>query len=76
VRERGNEFYVEFTGDLNGKTTVVELFNIYGDKVDKVLSNNETKITISTINLTAGIYLYKIVVDNAELKKDKLVIIK
>jgi hypothetical protein len=71
-----DEFYVEFTGDLSGKSTIVELYDLYGKMVKQVRTNNETKFTVSTFNLTSGIYFYKISVDNMELKKDKLVIIK
>jgi hypothetical protein len=55
----------------------IEIYNILGEKVgDYLLDVNSEKMSITVNGLSEGIYLYNITVNNAIVKRDKMVIIK
>jgi hypothetical protein len=70
------EFKIEFKGDIDGQKTEVDLYSIYGNLVKKISVSGEYKINVNTKDLSAGIYFYLISLNNRQLIKDKIVIIK
>ncbi len=71
-----DEFYVEYSGDLNGQEIIVELYTIYGALVKEVQVTNKSRLTVSTRDVSSGIYFYRVELDNITIGKDKIVIIK
>ena len=71
-----DEFYVEYSGDVAGQKLEVELYTIYGALIKCVNVNNTNKMTVSTRDLSSGIYFYRIHLDNNVIGKNKIVIIK
>ena len=71
-----DEFYVEYNGDVNGQEIIVELYTIYGSLMKREHVSSSTRLTVSTRDLSAGIYFYHVNLGNAIIGKDKIVIIK
>ncbi len=71
-----DEFYVEYSGDVTGQRLEVELYTIYGALMKHVIANSVNKMTVSTRDLSAGIYFYRVKLDNTTIGKDKIVVIK
>ena len=71
-----NEFYVEYSGELNGQVIVTELYNVYGALVKEVHVGNKNKFVVSTRELPSGIYYYRVRLGNNVVGKDKIVIMK
>lgn len=71
-----DEFTIELVDDLRGKKTNVELYNLYGNIVKNIVMNLAEKISINTVDLSSGIYFYKVSLDNNIIGKDKIVLIK
>jgi hypothetical protein len=71
-----DEFTIEFSEDISGQQTSVELYNIYGSLVKKIQGGSEAKIVVKTMDLSAGIYYYRVSLNNNVLAKDKIIVIK
>jgi predicted SPOUT superfamily RNA methylase MTH1 len=54
---------------------IIEIYNYIGNKImSKVLKENSSIISIS--DLSTGVYLYKIIINNEVIKTDKVIVIK
>jgi len=65
---------IYFDLDINNYT--IELFNIYGQKIKVIKSDNSKKTSISTIDLNDGMYFYTITSSDTEKKSVGKLIIK
>ena len=69
------EFMIEFNLNRSKQNLTLTIYNIIGELVKKQnLQNGISKIDVS--DLKSGTYLYRISIDDNEVKKDKLIIIK
>jgi hypothetical protein len=71
-----NEFIVELIGDINDQEALLELYDIFGKKVKRVILTNEPLKTINISELSAGLYFYKLGINNNIIRQDKIIVIK
>jgi len=71
-----DEVMIEFDNRLN-TSAVFEIFNFEGLKIIDILLNKGNQyISVSTKNLKAGLYMYRISDNERIIAKDKLLIVK
>jgi hypothetical protein len=72
-----DEVSIMFNGYEENETVMIELYELTGRRsIAKQVNLSGNLITINTVDLEAGIYLYKIVVANGDKGQGKLVIVK
>ena len=60
-----------------GQKGVIDIYSITGQLLyEKALIIGNSKLIISTSNLNSGLYFYKVIVDDAIIANEKLIIIK
>ena len=60
-----------------GQKGTISIYSISGQLLyEKALNSDNSKLIISTSNLNSGLYFYKVIVDEAIIANEKLMIIK